>query len=119
MNKAQVELTIRYGPFGHETKTVAVWIDEDLTRELMGGVELSDEPFSILLASPGAFGGKGSAVTIRQRAFTMRRRVAEDIARAMVPALLQAFGVNDELDGYKVDSLSPEEREWHKQRGRL
>ncbi|MGL4557080.1 MAG: hypothetical protein ACRCV5_06235 [Afipia sp.] len=117
--KAQVELTIRYGEFGEQVKTVAIPISEGLTQELIGKVELSDEPFSLLLASPGVYGGKGDAVTIRRKAFAMRREVAEDIARAMVPELMKAFGVNDELDGYRVDGMSEEEREWHRKRGRL
>jgi hypothetical protein len=36
-----------------------------------------------------------------------------------VPELLRAFGVNDQLDGYKVDELSEDERAWHRARGRL
>ena len=112
-DKTLVMLTVRYGPYGLSEKTVAVPISEDLTRELMGGVELSNEPHSLLLASPGLYGGKGDAITIRNKAFKMRRLVAEDIARAMVPALLKAFGVNDELDGYRVDDMSDEEREWY------
>jgi hypothetical protein len=118
-SRALVELTIRYGAYGQQAKTVAVPISEGLTRDLLGGVELSDEPFSLLLASPGAWGGKGGAVTFRRRAFKMRRDVANEIARAMVPELLKAFGVNDKLDGYKVDDMSEEERAWHRDRGRL
>jgi hypothetical protein len=65
------------------------------------------------------WGGKGDALTIRRKTFTMRREVAQDIARAMVPALLEAFGANDELDGYKVGDLSEDECEYHRARGRL
>jgi hypothetical protein len=118
-DRAQVELTVRYGPFSSESKTVAVQIPADLARELMGHVELSDEPFSLMLASPGMFGGHDSAVSIRQRAFKMRSQVAKDIAAAMVPALLEAFGVNDELDGYRVADMPESEREFYRQRGRL
>lgn len=117
--KARVELTIRYGFYGEQEKTLAVPISESLTRELMGGAELSDDPFSLMLASPGLYGGKGNAATIRHKAFEMRRSVAEDIARAMVPELMKAFGVNDQLDGYRVDGMSEEEREWYRSRGRL
>ena len=119
MNKAQIELTVRYGRYGEQSKTVCVPISAGLADELMNGVELSDEPFSVLLASPGAFGGKGDALTFRRKAFQMRRAVAQEIARAIQPALMNAFGVNDQLDGYKVDSMSQEERAWQKQRGRL
>ena len=99
--KAGVELTIRYGEYGENRKTVVLPISEGIIRELMGGVELSDEPFSLLVASPGVFGGKGNALTIRKKTFSMRRDIAEKISRAMVPALMEAFGVNDEIDGYK------------------
>lgn len=119
MRGACVELTIRYGEFGHESKTVAINLPPDLTRELMGRVELSDEPFSVLIASPGMFGGHGDAVTIRKRTFKMRKEIAKEIAAAMVPAMLEAFGVNDELDGYRVADLSEEEREFLRKRGRL
>ena len=118
-NRALVELTVRYGAYGEQQKTVAVPISEDLTHELMGRVELSDEPFSLLLASPGAFGGKGGAITMRRKTFAMRRDVAKQIAAAMVPELLKAFGINDELDGYRVDGMSEEERSWHAAKGRL
>jgi hypothetical protein len=117
--QARVELTIRYGAYGEKSKTVAVPVSEELTRDLMEGVELSDEPFSLFVASPGVFGGRGDAVTIRRRTFKMRREVAKEIAAAMVPELLRAFGVNDQLDGYKVDELSEDERAWHRARGRL
>ena len=116
---ASVALTVRYGFYGEESKTVVLPLPDMLMRELMGTVELSDEPLSVLLASPAVFGGKGDAVTIRRKAFEMRRRTAEQIARAMVPELMKAFGVNDELDGYRVSEMSPEEIEYHKQRGRL
>lgn len=117
--RALVELTVRYGDYGQESKTVAVPIGDDLTRELLGGVELSDDPFSLMFASPGMFGGRGNAVEIRRRAFQMRREVAQEIAKAMVPELMRAFGLNDKLDGYRVEDLSEEEREWQRKRGRL
>jgi hypothetical protein len=114
-----VELTIRYGDYGSERKTIAVSISDNLARELMGAIELSDEPLSLLLASPGVFGGKGDAVTIRRRTFKMRREIAREIADAMVPELMKAFGVNDELDGYRICEMSNEEQEWNRRRGRL
>lgn len=118
-HSALVELTIRYGAFREVSKTLAINISADLTRELLDGVELSDDPFSLLLASPNAFGGRSDALTMRRRAFQMRRSVAEEIAAAMVPAMLAAFGVNDKFDGYRVDELSDEERALHKARRRL
>ena len=117
--KSLVTLTISYGEYGHQSKSIALPISDDLARELMGRVELSDDPFSILLASPGMYGGKGDAVTIRRKTFKMRREVAEEIARAMIPAMMKAFGVNDELDGYNVERMSPEERAYHAMRGKL
>lgn len=119
MSRALVELTVRFGRFGEQQKTVAVPIDERMTRELMQAVELSDDPFSLFVASPGVFGNKGDAVTIRHRTFKMRREVAKAIADAMVRELMRAFGCNDELDGYKVDNLSEGERQFYRQRGRL
>lgn len=120
MNKRSlIELTVRFGDYGQHSKTVAVPIDEDLSRELLGSVELSDEPFSLMLASPSTFGGRGNAVTIRRQTFKMRREVALKIARDMVPALMEAFGVNDELDGYRVRDLSAEEKAYLRSRGRL
>ena len=119
VTKAWVELTVRYGYYSEQSKTVALPISEDLTRELMTGVELSDEPFSLMLASPGMFGGKGNAVTIRERTFKMRREIAEDIAKLLAKELLKAFGVNDELDGYRVRNMSEEEITYQKSLGRL
>ena len=49
----------------------------------------------------------------------MRRDVAQEIAKAMVPELMRAFGVNDRLDGYRIEEMSEEEREWNRKRGRL
>ena len=119
MNKASVELTIRYGYHGGQSKTVILPISEEIFRELTTGAELSDEPFSLLLASPGMRGGHGNAITIREKAFKMRREIAEQISKLMIPGLLEAFGVNDELDGYKISGMSEEEKAYQKSRGRL
>jgi hypothetical protein len=100
-----ISLTIHYGDYGEQHKTAQVGISETLRRELMEPVELSDSPFSLYMASPGVFGGNGDAITIRRRAFKMRRAVAKGIADAMVPALLEVFGVNDVRDGYRVSDL--------------
>ena len=115
-SRALVELTIRFGRYGEQSKTVAVPIGDDLTRELMGGIELSEDPSTRLLH--GMSGG-GDCVTIKRKTFKMRRSIADAIARAMAPELCRAFGVNDKLDGYKLDELSDEERAWHQARGRL
>jgi hypothetical protein len=117
-HKAQIELSIRYGAYGDKSKTVVVPVSKELTHELMEGVELSNDPFSLLFASPlSLLEGRDNAVTIRERTFKMRRDVAEEIAKAIVPALLSAFGVNDKLNGYKVEELSEDERAWRFTRG--
>lgn len=115
--RALVELSIRYG-YG-DRKTVAIPISDSITRELMQTVERSDDPLSLALASPALYGGRGDAFTTRHKTFKMRRDIAEEIAKKMVPALMQAFGGNDELDGYKIERMTEEEREYHRQRGRL
>lgn len=119
MNKTTVELTIRYGNFQRESKTVSVDLCESISREIFSGVERSNEPLSMFLASPGVYGGKGSSVSIREEAFHMRRAMAREIADSLVTELLKAFGVNDQLDGYSIDRMSSEEREYHRSRGRL
>lgn len=118
MGKTGIELTIRYGAFGEKHKTVALNIDDSLARELLEPVELSDDPFSLMIKSPAFYGGVGNAVTARKKTFQMRRAVAAEIARQMVPALLQAFGINDELDGYKVAEMSEEEVAFYRLRGK-
>jgi hypothetical protein len=109
MGAPTIELTIRYGRYGEQSKSVAVPVSEGLMEDLMEPVELSDEPWSLLIASPAFYGGKGDAVTMRKRSFKMRREVAQEIARAMVPALMAAFGVNDEVDGYRREQLRPDD----------
>lgn len=119
MNKTTVELTIRYGNFQRQSKTVALDLSESISREILGGVERSNEPLSMFLASPGVYGGKGSSVSIREEAFHMHRTVAREIADSLVTELVKAFGVNDQLDGYSIERMSVEEREYHRSRGRL
>lgn len=117
MSHSLIELTIHYGEYRQHKKTVCLNLAEDLTDQLLERVELSDDPFSLLLSS---YGGRGKdALTVRRHKFKMRRSVATEIAAAMVPALMEAFGVNDELDGYRVNDMSPEERAYHQQRRRL
>lgn len=119
MSRAQVELTLRIGRYGERVQSVAVPISEDLARQLTEPVELSDEPMSMLLASPGMFGGKGDAVTIRHKKFVLRKDVARGLADQITAELLKLFGDRDELDGYTVGDMSPEERKYHRSRGRL
>ena len=116
---AGIELTIRTGHFGEKAKTFALKLSDETMRELTETVELSTDPFSELLASPGMFGGYGSARTVRAKAFEMRASTARKIADALTQALIEEFGSNDELDGYKVSGMSAEELEFHKRTGRL
>lgn len=113
--KPSIELTIRYGQFGEKAKTVALQIGEDLMRELMEPVERSDDAFSLFVSSRRG----RDAVAHRKKTLHMRKALAEQIARQMVPAIVEAFSVNDQLDGYRIDELSPEERAFHKSKGRL
>lgn len=84
MREPQIELKVRYGRWGEQEKTVVLPISHDLMRELMGKVELSNDPFSLMLVSPGLYGGVGNAVTFRDKTFRMRRRVARAIADVMM-----------------------------------
>ena len=101
----RVTLTVYTGR-DFRSHRLAVGISADLTRELSEPVELSDEPFSILLASPGLFGGTGDAVTIRENKFKMREATAREIAGALTTALVAYFGRNDETNGYKKDDAA-------------
>lgn len=98
-----IELTLYIGQYGERVERVGLPISESLARDLTEPVELSDEPFSLLLASPGLFGGKGDAVTIRRKKFKLRRETAREIAKAIEDKLVDLFGVNDEIDGYRKD----------------
>lgn len=110
MNNAQIELTLRLGMFGENVQRVALNISPDLARDLTEPVELSDEPLSLLLASPGMFGGRGNAVEMRQRKFKLRRVAARDIAREIERELIRMFGHEDERDGYKAHDVPREVR---------
>jgi hypothetical protein len=103
-NQARVELTIVYGRYGDKRKTIFVPVSDELMRELTEGVELSNDPFSLALASPGMWGGRGNAVTTRLQTFEARREIATEIAGKLVSVLIEAFGVNDKRDGYDVEN---------------
>jgi hypothetical protein len=102
MTSPRITLQLQYGSFGEKTHTVCIPINDHLRRELMEPVEHSDEPMSLLLASPGMYGGKGDALTIRKRAFKLRKQHAEEISHAIVAELVKLFGYEDERDGYKI-----------------
>lgn len=114
-----IELTIRSGPWRQNVRTVVLPVDELAWRDITQPVELSDRPLSLLLASPGVRGGYGDAVTIREGVFKLRRSSAQHIAATIVQALMKESGENDELDGYKISSMSFEEREFLAASGRL
>jgi hypothetical protein len=109
MSRALVELTLRMGPCGERVKTVALPIDDRLARDLTEPLELSDEPWSLMLASPCLYGGRGDAVTVRRRAFALRRETAREIGRAVAEKLVEMFGAEDEVDGYKKRDLTEDE----------
>lgn len=98
---AGITLTLRTGYYGDQAQELALPIDERLLRELMEPFELSDEPFSLLLASPALFGGVGDAITIRRKRFAFRAATAKDVAQLVERALLEMFGERDETDGYR------------------
>lgn len=92
-----IELIIRRD---FDVKRVAIQVDEELDRELRQSVELSDDPISLLLA--GAWRGK-NVVKERGKVQRIRREVAEKIAKALVDALVENYGSNDVMDGYRVN----------------
>jgi hypothetical protein len=100
-----MSLTVRLGRFGERVETVELDLGEGLMRELTEPVELSDDAFSLLLASPGLYGGYGNAVEIRQRTFKMRDWVAREIAKQVTTKLVELFGTNDKMDGYSKEQL--------------
>lgn len=100
----RVELVLTIGQFGERREVVAVPISDELIKDLMEPIELSDNPFSVMLASPGMFGGKGNAIEIRHRKFRLRRATADELATRIKNKLVELFGIDDERDGYKVTS---------------
>jgi len=99
VSKTRIELVIRVGDEFTEIR-VPVDVSAQLLRELSEPVELSDAPFALLLASPGMWGGRGDAITVRKKAFAMRKDTASEISDKIVNALVKFFGRNDKTDGY-------------------
>jgi hypothetical protein len=108
--KPGIELVVRLGRYGERVETIALDLGDSVVRELSEPMELSDDPMSVLLASPGMFGGKGDAVTVRKRAFAMRRDTAKLITAAIEDALFKAFGANDQVNGYRREDWSERDR---------
>jgi len=52
-----------------------------LMNELMEGVERSNDAFSVMLASPGMFGGKGDAIFVTPAKLS--------VTSAILPALVE------------------------------
>jgi len=107
MSQSGVTLTLRIGQYGESVQAIELPLSETLARDLSEPVELSDHPLSILLASPGMWGGVGDAVTIRKKKFRLRKVAAREIAKAVEEKLIEMFGVNDETDGYRNDPMVP------------
>lgn len=107
---ARIELVLCLGHFGEEQHRIALALPPDLERDLIEPVEISDEPLSLLLASPGLYGGRGNAIEIRERKFQLRRSVAKQLAAQIESELIRMFGHEDERDGYKA-------RDWSGRRG--
>jgi hypothetical protein len=68
--------------------------------------------------SPGKVSLK-SSLEVKKRLFTMRHHFADEIATAVVNALVKEFGSDDTLFGYKISDMDENEKEYHRQRGRL
>lgn len=111
--RAQVELTLRLGQYGERVETVVVPLSEGIARDLMEPMEpmeLSDEPWSLMLASPGLMGCKGDAVTIRKRTFKMREGYSKEIAAALTDKLVELFGSEDRVNGYRQNEWSERDK---------
>jgi hypothetical protein len=107
--KPFIELTIGHGFYGEKTKRVALNIPEHFMLELMESVETSNDPFSLMLASPGMYGGHGNAVDIRRKKFALRDDFSRYLADTLVNELRKAFGANDVKDGYSIEQQNRRE----------
>lgn len=87
---------------GNYTQPYAVEIpmSEDMIQDLCEPLELSDEPFALLIHSLPM---KRDYVEYRKRAIRLREGTAEDIAQHIAEALLKAFGEQDKMNGYRRD----------------
>jgi len=65
------------------------------------------------------YGGAGNAEEIRVLAMQRRHLLAQEIAGKLARSLIDSFGANDKLDGYRIDDMSDDERDYHRSRGRL
>lgn len=106
--RARVEITVWTGR-DWRPHTITVPVDSHLMRELTEPMELSDSPFSLLLASPKfgvhPFEAMGETLQLRKRTFVMRKDFAEEISKALTQALVDYFGDGDKTNGYRKDQL--------------
>jgi hypothetical protein len=105
MSGPSITLTLRIGQYGERVESVELPISQMLAEELLEPVELSDEPLSLLLASPGLYGGYGDAVTVRKKKFALRKYTSRVIARLIEEKLFEMFGVDDRTNGYSKQQL--------------
>lgn len=107
MDKPGITVTVRIGHRGERVESYELLLDPHLVRELTEPMELSDEPLSLMLDS---FARHKDTVTVRKRAFKMRRETARLIAAQIVDALYQAFGSGDEVNGYRRGDWSERDK---------
>ena len=114
MNNPTITLEIRYGSFCEKSKAIALPISDELLRELKEPLEYD---FGKLPVFPGIC--NQSCIEAKKRLFKMRRNFAEEITKSVVKALVDDFGSDDTLFGYKISDMDESEKEYHRQRGRL
>jgi hypothetical protein len=97
--RAFVEVAVH--PGGMESpRVVRVPLSEDIAREVFEPLELSDDPFALLLNSYPL--GRDYAV-VRRKKLEYRGYIAKEVAEAVNRALKEAFGAQDTTDGYSPD----------------
>lgn len=80
----------------------------DIIAPLLQSVEVSSDPFSRMLASPGLMGGRGNAIDIKREMDEKRRAAARHIVGMLVERLIEdVFAKKDVCDGYTKDEWSP------------
>lgn len=108
--KSGIRLTVYIGEYGQREETVALLLPDGLAHDLREPMELSNEPFALMIAGAGR---TGDFIELRRKSFQMRRDVAEDIGRQVAAELIRMFGARDEVNGYKQEHLTERERERH------
>lgn len=98
-DRSLVVVTVYPGQ-GEAAERVAVELDELITRETFEPLEMSNAPFSLMLAG---FGRKESYTVTRRKRIDLREEVAERIAHEIKATLLRAFSARDQNDGYPLE----------------